>query len=437
MRWALWLLGLFAVAVASAFLAGHNEGMATLFWPPYRVDMSLNLVLLLAFLGFVFIYLALRAIALLLDLPRQARRWRLLQKERAVHASILEAMAYLLTGRYVRARKSALNAIELEQDLREHLRLGETLPKHLSPLRVMAHLTVAESAHALRDQAVRDQHLNLAMAIEPQQAQLTEFKDAALLSSIRWRLADRDADQALRMLAELPQGLGRRTLALRLRLKASQLERNHLQALETARLLSKHGAFSASAASSLLRRLSLSSLASANDTDALRKLWQPLQQDLQSDHEVNITAARRWLHLEGDTTLALQWLTPQWESWVQHPDAWTLPQRVALIEVMDSAFQKGPTDTAWLHRVEQAVQLWPQQTELQYLAGCLFLQHQLWGKAQLAFERSAPHLISSALQARAWSALAELAERRGDANLAGQCWKNAAQSQTPSAVGKR
>jgi HemY protein len=431
------LLGLFAVAVAGAFLAGHNEGMATLFWPPYRVDMSLNLALLVATLGFVFIYFSLRAIALLLDLPKQARRWRLLQKERAVHASILEALAYLLTGRYVRARKSALNAIELEQDLRENLRLGETLPKHLSPLRVMAHLTVAESAHALRDQTARDQHLNLAMAVEPQQAQMAEFKDAALLSSIRWRLADRDADQALRMLTELPQGLGRRTLVLRLRLKASQLERNHLQALETARLLSKHGAFSDSASSSLLRRLSLSSLASATDTDALRKLWQPLQHASEPDHEVNVTAARRWLHLGGDAAMALQWLTPQWEAWVKHPDAWTLPQRQALIEVMELAFEKGAIDTTWLHRVEQAVQLWPQQAELQYLAGCLFLQHQLWGKAQLAFERSAPHLASNPLQARAWSALAELAERRGDASLAGQCWKKSAQAQIPSSDGKR
>mgnify|MGYP006268299263 CR=1 FL=1 len=436
MKWALWLLGLFAVAVASAFLAGHNEGMATLFWPPYRVDMSLNLVLLVLTLGFVFIYLALRAIALLLDLPKQARRWRVLQKERAVHASIVESLAYLLTGRYVRSRQSALNAIELEQDLRENLRLGETLPRHLTPLRVIAHLTVAESAHALRDASLRDQHLNLAMSVDSSPAQLAEFKDAAMLSSIRWHLTDRNADQALRMLAQLPQGLGRRTLALRLRLKASQLERNHLQALETARLLSKHGAFSPTAAHSLLRRLSLSSLAVAPDTDALRKLWQSLQQTEPPDHEVQVMAARRWLELAGDVTVALQWLSPPFEAWVQHPEAWPLTQRVALIQVMDLAFQAGRTDAIWLQRLEQAVQVWPQQPDLQYLAGCLFLQHQLWGKAQLAFDRCAAKLASGVLRAKAWGALAELAERKGDALLAGQCWKKAALAQAPDDQGR-
>ena len=47
MRIALSILTLFAIAVAVALLAGNNQGTITLFWPPYRVDLSLNLVLLL------------------------------------------------------------------------------------------------------------------------------------------------------------------------------------------------------------------------------------------------------------------------------------------------------------------------------------------------------------------------------------------------------
>ncbi|MFM2187017.1 MAG: hypothetical protein RIR43_1589, partial [Pseudomonadota bacterium] len=43
MRAALWLLALFGVAVAGALLAGNNQGMVTLFWSPYRLDLSINL----------------------------------------------------------------------------------------------------------------------------------------------------------------------------------------------------------------------------------------------------------------------------------------------------------------------------------------------------------------------------------------------------------
>ena len=47
MRAALWLIALFAVAVAAALFAGNNQGTVTLYWPPNRIDLSLNLVLLL------------------------------------------------------------------------------------------------------------------------------------------------------------------------------------------------------------------------------------------------------------------------------------------------------------------------------------------------------------------------------------------------------
>ena len=47
MRWALWLLGLFGVAVAMALGLGVQWGTVTVFVPPHRIDLSLNLALLL------------------------------------------------------------------------------------------------------------------------------------------------------------------------------------------------------------------------------------------------------------------------------------------------------------------------------------------------------------------------------------------------------
>ena len=69
MRAALWLVALFAVAVATALLAGNNQGTVTLFWMPYRVDLSINMVALLWVLSFAFMHLALRALAALFELP--------------------------------------------------------------------------------------------------------------------------------------------------------------------------------------------------------------------------------------------------------------------------------------------------------------------------------------------------------------------------------
>ena len=125
MRAAVWLLGLFAAAVALALFAGSNQGTVTVFWPPHRVDVSINLMLLVLLGLFVLLHLALRALAALLELPSQARRWRAQQRERATHALLLDAMTQFLAGRYLRARKAAEGALSRAQSLSE---AGDSAP---------------------------------------------------------------------------------------------------------------------------------------------------------------------------------------------------------------------------------------------------------------------------------------------------------------------
>src|SRR3990167_6190532 len=221
MRAALWLLALFGVAVATALFAGNNQGTVTLFWPPYRVDLSLNMVLLALTLGFATLYAALRALAALLELPHQARHWRLQQKERAMHAALLDALTQLLAGRFLRSRKAALAALE-----QEHALDNASAPApHGSQLRALAHMVAAETSHALQDRAQRESHLQQALdgALPLLTAQAQELREGAQMRAARWSLDDRDADAALERLASLPQGAARRTLALRIKLKAPRL----------------------------------------------------------------------------------------------------------------------------------------------------------------------------------------------------------------------
>ncbi|MDO8280051.1 MAG: heme biosynthesis HemY N-terminal domain-containing protein, partial [Burkholderiaceae bacterium] len=247
MRAALWLLALFGVAVAVALFAGNNQGTITLFWPPWRLDLSLNLVLLLLVAGFVFMHAVLRALAALFDLPRQALRWRTQQKERAMHASLLDALSHLMAGRYIRARKSAEAALAQQKMLASN---GGGAPA-AGQVHVLAHLVAAESAQALQDRASREEHLQEALVRTGAQ----DAREGALLRAARWALDDRDPQAAMLWLRELPQGAARRTLALRLKLKATRLAARSAEALDTARLLAKHRAFSPEAAQSIVRGL--------------------------------------------------------------------------------------------------------------------------------------------------------------------------------------
>ncbi len=248
MRAALWLMGLFAVAVTVALFTGNDPGTVTLYWPPHRVDLSLNLFLLLIALAFVTLHLALRTLTAFIGIPQQARRWRLQQRERAIQSALLDALSHLMGGRYIRARKAAELVVSLEASVAHS---GESLA-YAERLRSLAHLLAAESAHSLQDRVLREKHFRLALD-HAQARDAQEMRDGVQLRAARWALDDRDAAKAMEWLDLMPQGASRRTVALRLRFKAARMAARPLQALEMARLLTKHRAFSEVAGKSIAR----------------------------------------------------------------------------------------------------------------------------------------------------------------------------------------
>jgi HemY protein len=154
MRIALWLLALFGIAVAAALFAGNNPGSITLFWPPYRIDLSLNLFMLLLLGAFLTLHLAWRALSALFAIPREARLWRLRQRERSMQLALLDAFSQLMAGRFVRARKAAESVLVQVQSLEAG---GDKLG-YAARLRAVSHLLVAEASHALQDRVARERH---------------------------------------------------------------------------------------------------------------------------------------------------------------------------------------------------------------------------------------------------------------------------------------
>ncbi len=416
MRAALWLLGLFAVAVAAALFVGDNQGTVTVFWPPLRVDLSLNLVLLLLLAFFLLLHVALRTLAALFALPLQAQRWRQQHRERSLWANLLDAQLHQYAGRFGRARKSALAALQQEDAL---LASGEQAPD-ASRVRALGHLLAAEASHALQDKESRHRHLDAVLQPPTQGRAAGEAHEGVRMRAARWALDDRDIEAARQHLDALPQGAARRTIALRMRLKAARLGGQPLQALETARLLAKHRAFSEGAAQSLVRGLALDLLSAAHDTDQLRLAWVKLESDEQAMPEVALQAAQRWLNLGGERALALQWVLPVWERFARQPAELGDASRLRLVLVLQTALQEGSAAQAaqWLARVEAAQKRHPVEAQLQYLAGRVCQSQHLWGKAQQLLEMSVTRLSDPALLRQAWQALQTLAQRRGDTEAA-------------------
>lgn len=424
MRSVFWLLGLAALAVALALLVGHNRAVVSLFWPPYRFDVSFNFVLLCLVLGFVLLYLAMRAVAMLRELPRQARRWRSLQMERTAVGAVMDALAHQLAGRFVRAQAAGLSALEQlnAQPAHQWPRRGQ--------LQLLAHLLVAEAAQSLQNRSARDEHLQA--ALHPRLAKASpEAREGALLRAVRWAVEDRDLQAARSHLADLPQGAARRIQALRLKLRVARLGGATGEALETARLLAKHRAFSPDASRSIVRGLALDALREAHDLSQVQAVWSRLDASERAMPELVLAAVARANHLKDDETrgdgsdMAVSaqigaWMEPLWAQFA----TLTGDQQRQLALAMEPGLPH--LDAAWLARLEQSQRQWPNNPYLQYLTGQACRQRQLWGKAAQLLGQASHSLQEPALLRRTWCALALLAEERGDGVGAQVAWKRAA-----------
>ena len=428
MRAALWLLALFGIAVAAALVAGNNRAVVSLFWPPHRIDLSFNLVVLLLAGLFLLLYLASRALTAVVTLPLEARRWRAQQKERAMFGSLLDSLAHQLAGRYIRATRSAQNALAQEKSLSSvadelGYEVGHSAARS-NQLRSLAHLMVAESAQSLQNIALRAEHLQLALKSSEHRNAL-EVREGVQFRAARWAMDDRDPGAALELLGQLPQGAARRTLALRMKLRATRELRRSLEALETARLLAKHRAFSPEAGQSIVRGLALELLNDAHDPAQLQRAWDSLDAGERAMPELVVHAASRLTALHGDADLARAWLLQVWDPMMQPRSELGDNLRVKLIGVLEAGLDS--LDAAWLARIETAQHSRPRDANLQYLAGMACLKLQLWGKARQLLSQAAQALQDPTLHRNAWRALAVLAEQREDEATAAEAYKRAAQ----------
>jgi HemY protein len=91
-------LALFALAVGVSLAMRFNEAYVLLVVPPYRAEISLNLVVLLVVIGFGAFYVLLRAVALASSLPRRVRESRARREHEKVAETFAKGVRLYLAG---------------------------------------------------------------------------------------------------------------------------------------------------------------------------------------------------------------------------------------------------------------------------------------------------------------------------------------------------
>jgi len=407
MRSVIWLVLLFLAAVVAALTLGDNRGLVSFFYGSTRLDLSLNLFLIAALAAAFAMVLLIQAIDSLITLPTRAKEWRALKRERAAYAALRESMAEHFAGRFNRAHKAAQRALAIQASTDELAGDRE--------MRVLAHLLAARSLHRLQDRSRRDHLLRQALKAERRAVPSKAVDEGARLLGAEWALDDGDAPRANSLLAELAPGVARRTQALRLKLRAARLSRHPAEALGTARLLSKHQAFSAEAAQGLLRSLAIQLLDEAHDVDQLRRAWAALDDSDRADAFVVARAARRAVALDAQGD-ARTWLRPLWD---RLRDL-TAEQRAQVSLALAKA--SAGIGVEWVQSLEAAQQTYPHEAAVQVAVGSAFAARGLMGKARRPLEyAAADRVLDAAARRQAWRVLAAMARDEGDEARAQRC----------------
>ena len=217
MRLALWSVILAAIAVAVALFARQSTGYVVIVAPPYRIELSLNLLVFLVVAGYVAFYFLARLVASLVAIPERVRAYREERTRSKLRLALNDALLAFFQGRYASAEKSAAAAL-----------VGDET-------KGVAAIVAARSAHELGRFSEREQFLDQAKGAAPDvdQARLTTLADL-LVSQGRH-------EEALAVLKDLSARDARNLRLLRLKLTAEQALRNWDEVLTTVNALAKLG----------------------------------------------------------------------------------------------------------------------------------------------------------------------------------------------------
>ncbi|GAB4420239.1 MAG: heme biosynthesis protein HemY [Sideroxydans sp.] len=388
MRALLWLLALFAAAVAVVLLA-RQPGYVQIVLPPWRIELSLALFAFILLLLIVLGYALLRLFLLALHLPQQVRAFRRQRAERASRAALVEALYAYFEGRYAAAEKAAVRAMQHD---------------HYSALNAIIAARAAHEQHAFER---RDAYLAQA------QGHTVGDDTLRLLTRAEFNLDQKQPRSALESLKELnASGLRKHVGALTLELKAQQQSRNWDAVLDVLRQLEKRNALDAGLADQLRQQAWLEKLrAAAHEAGSLRAVLTAMPAAIKRRAAIARIAAQALRQL-GECVAARQLLTDslnaQWDS--------------ELVALYGDCLEGSAV--AQIEQAERWLAQHPDDAGLLLALGKLCLHQELWGKAQNYLDAS----ISVQPSKEAYTALAHLAEKMHQPDAAFRYYRLAADS---------
>ena len=362
----------FAAAVGLALTLSTDPGNVVVFYPPYRVDLSLNLFLLIELVSFIVVYVLIRVARRTVQMPQRVALYRQRQSEKRASRALRAALQAHFEGRYGHAEREADEAQELPETAG------------------LAALVAARSAHRMREYARRDEWLRRAES-DP------GLRAAKLMTEAECLVDAREGQRALTVVEQLHAAGARHIQSLRLALKAHQYAGDWDAVLKLLRTLNKRDALHPVAARQM-KAMAYAALFGArrDDPHGLLALWQGVPNADRRIADVALVAAQAFnaagLGYQARTVIENA-ITAEWDARLAeeyaHSGDPSDAARVAAASAGGRAFETPATGEDARLQIERAERWTREQANdpsASYALGALCAREKLWGKARAALQ---------------------------------------------------
>lgn len=352
MRVLLWIVVLFTLAVGFTLAGKYDPGYAVLVYPPYRIELSLTLLVVL-FLGLLALgHLFFRLASATLRLPEQVNSFHALQREQKALDALNQALSEWFEGRYRRSEKSAAQALAHD------------------PALWTAALIAARAAHEIKAYARRDGYFDQVRQFAPDHVMTAWVIQAACF------LEEGNAEAALDRINQARMQDPMHEELPKLELHAQKMLENQDRVLELVGLLEERQLLEEEVLNSHRRSAHLKNISlHSNDLAALNAYWEKTPLPEKTEPILAMAAAREFAN-KGETAMACAAIE---NSLAQH---WEESLLYAYGEIQGEETQ---------HQIEHA-EKWlvehPEDATLLLILGKLCLRQMLWSRAKSFLESS-------------------------------------------------
>lgn len=381
-----------AIAIGLAVAARFNTGNVAFFYPPYRVDMSLNLLVVLLVILFVGLYLIFWIVKTALRLPGKVVHYRSRKKVDIANQAFRESLRSYFEGRFGHAEKAAVNA-------------GKN-PENTG----LAALIGARCAHRMHENDRRDIWLN-SVKTNP------DLDTARLMTELELLVDEHKNAEALAVVEELNQRGARHIQVLLYALKANQQEKKWDEVIRLVQVLDKRGALHEVVSDHLREQAYENLLSHYQDRKTLQDIWAKVPAEDRLKPALVRQAVKAFnqqgLYRESRELLARA-LNKYWDSSLIHA------YRESLVAASPAELKEA------IEQSEKWFELHRNDPQLLLTLGEFCYRQQLWGKAQQHFEDALVYAVDPRTIREAHLNLAKLFDEVGKVQLAAQHYKQCA-----------